>query len=75
MLSTDALSVLIPVLEEIVGVDAASVRALFESYGFLIQEWDKVRTDRLTFSEILPRQTSELSTTSEAGNWAEIVGA
>ncbi len=52
-LSTDALSPLIPVLEEIVGLNApTSIRALFESYGLQIQEWDKVKTDHLTISEI-----------------------
>ena len=48
VLSDDALSVLVPVLEEIVGWDAAQIRAFFEARGFLIQEWDKVRTDLLT---------------------------
>lgn len=48
VLSDDALSVLVPILEEIVAWDAQRIRALFESHGFLIQEWDKVRTDWLT---------------------------
>ena len=48
VLSDDALSVLVPVLEEIVGWDATHIRAFFEMRGFLIQEWDKVRTDLLT---------------------------
>src|SRR5215208_2706729 len=48
VLSDDALSVLVPVLEEIVGWDAGQIRAFFEARGFLIQEWDKVRTDLLT---------------------------
>jgi phosphoserine phosphatase len=48
VLSDDALSVLIPVLEEIVGLDRAGIRAHFESHGFVLQEWDKVRTDSLT---------------------------
>lgn len=74
VLSADALSVLVPVVEEIVGADAAYIRSLFESHGFLIQEWDKVRTDRLTISEILPGAVPELSTPSEA-NLLEAVGA
>jgi predicted HAD superfamily phosphohydrolase len=48
VLADDALSVLVPVLEDIVGLDAVQIRAFFESRGFLIQEWDKVRTDLLT---------------------------
>ena len=43
---------LVPVLEDIVGWDAVAIRSLFESQGFLIQEWDKVRTDWLTIREI-----------------------
>ena len=52
VLSDDALSVLVPILEDIVGWDSQAIRSLFESHGFLIQEWDKVRTDWLTISEI-----------------------
>lgn len=56
ILSEDALSPLIPVLEEIVGVtDPLSIRLLFESYGLQIQEWDKVKTDWLTIRPIAPK--------------------
>lgn len=48
ILSDDALSVLIPILEDIAGWDTISIRRLFESYGFVLREWDKVRTDTLT---------------------------
>jgi len=52
ILSQDALSVLVPVLEDIVGwKDAVKIRALFERHGLHIQEWDKVRTDFLTIRE------------------------
>jgi phosphoserine phosphatase len=47
ILGDDVLSVLVPVLEEIVGLDAAGIRALFGSHGFVLQEWDKARTDSL----------------------------
>ena len=60
VLSDDALSVLVPVLEDIIGWDSTRIRSLFESRGFLIQEWDKVRTDWLTFSEIPERGDSKL---------------
>jgi predicted HAD superfamily phosphohydrolase len=53
ILSEDALSPLIPVLEEIVGLtDSMSIRSLFESHGLQIQEWDKVKTDWLKIGEI-----------------------
>ena len=51
ILSDDALSVLVPILEDIVGCDAARIRALFSRHGLEIQEWDKVRTDLLTIRE------------------------
>jgi HAD superfamily phosphoserine phosphatase-like hydrolase len=51
VLSDDALSVLVPILEEIVGWDTAHIRDLFEQHGLLIQEWDRVRTDWLTIRE------------------------
>lgn len=48
VLSDDTLSVVIPILEDIVGWGPARIRAFLESQGMLIQEWDKVRTDWLT---------------------------
>jgi predicted HAD superfamily phosphohydrolase len=47
VLSDDVLSVLVPVLEEIVRLDAGGIRAFFGSHGFVLQEWDKARTDSL----------------------------
>jgi hypothetical protein len=43
-------------LEDILGWGPARIRALFESEGLLIHEWDKVRTDRVTIRE--PGQTT-----------------
>lgn len=51
VLSDDALSVAVPILEEIVGCEADEIRTLFDSNGFVIQEWDKARTDWLTIRE------------------------
>ena len=48
ILSDDALSVLVPILEDIVGWDSTRIRAFFEAHGFVLREWDKVRTDSLT---------------------------
>lgn len=50
VLSEDALCVLVPVLEEIAGWNAARVRSLFEANGFVLREWDKVRTDSITIA-------------------------
>jgi hypothetical protein len=51
VISDDALSVLVPVLEEIGGYAPSQIRSLFEEHGLLIQEWDRVRTDWLTITE------------------------
>jgi len=51
VLSDNALSVLVPILEEIVGWEPAAIRALFEQHGLVLQEWDKIRTDSLTIRE------------------------
>jgi len=50
VLSDDALSILVPILEEVVGWDAPQIRAFFEQRGLLIQEWDRVRADWLTIA-------------------------
>jgi 2-hydroxy-3-keto-5-methylthiopentenyl-1-phosphate phosphatase len=54
VLSTNALGVLIPILEEIVGWERAQIRGLLESHGFVIQEWDKVSTDVVTIRDNSP---------------------
>ncbi|NUQ19467.1 MAG: haloacid dehalogenase-like hydrolase [Gemmatimonadaceae bacterium] len=51
VISDDALSVLVPVLEEIGRFEPSEIRALFEKRGLLIQEWDRVRTDWLTIRD------------------------
>jgi 2-hydroxy-3-keto-5-methylthiopentenyl-1-phosphate phosphatase len=50
VMSDDAVSVLIPVLEDILGYDRHRIRGMFEQQGVLIQEWDRVRTDWLTIA-------------------------
>ncbi|HEY4903242.1 MAG TPA: haloacid dehalogenase-like hydrolase [Candidatus Sulfotelmatobacter sp.] len=57
VLSTSALAVLAPILEEVAGWERSRIRSFFEANGMLIQEWERVRTDWLTvrpsFSENL----------------------
>lgn len=50
VLGEDALSVLVPVLEEVLGWESARIRFYFESNGFALREWSKVRTDTITLS-------------------------
>lgn len=48
VLSANALAMLVPILEKVVGWQQPQIRDFFESHGFLVQEWAKVRTDWLT---------------------------
>ena len=48
IISENALAILIPILEDVVGWDSTSIRSVFEANGFTIQQWDKVQTDLLT---------------------------
>jgi HAD superfamily phosphoserine phosphatase-like hydrolase len=52
LLSTSALAVLAPILQEIVGWPRLKIRNLFESHGLLVQEWDQVRADWLTLRSV-----------------------
>jgi phosphoserine phosphatase len=51
VMSDDALSVLIPILEDIGTFTRAQIRTFFETHGLLIQDWDRVRTDWLTIAD------------------------
>jgi 2-hydroxy-3-keto-5-methylthiopentenyl-1-phosphate phosphatase len=51
VVSDNALSALVPILEDVVGWDTGQIRQLFESYGLILQEWEKARTDWLTIRE------------------------
>jgi HAD superfamily phosphoserine phosphatase-like hydrolase len=51
ILSDDASSVIVPILDEVLGWGVRDIRALFESYGLTLQEWEKARTDRVTVGD------------------------
>src|ERR1017187_1775285 len=66
VLSDNALPTLVPILEEIAGWQRPQIRNLFESYGFLIQGWDRVQTDWVT---LRPRRVvAEKGTAADATN-------
>src|SRR5437867_1359649 len=48
VLSDNAFSILVPILEQIVGWRSGEIRAFFESYHLTLHEWEKARTDRVT---------------------------
>src|SRR6202047_1362509 len=51
VISDNAMSVLVPVLEKLLRWDSARIRRLFASYGLTLLEWEKRRTDMLTIQE------------------------
>jgi 2-hydroxy-3-keto-5-methylthiopentenyl-1-phosphate phosphatase len=57
VVSTNALAIFAPILEEILGWERPRIREFFESHGLLIQEWDRVRTDWLTLRPAGEEQT------------------
>jgi HAD superfamily phosphoserine phosphatase-like hydrolase len=54
VLGDDALGVLVPILEDVVGLERPAIRECFARHGVVIQEWDRVRTDRLTLQAAAP---------------------
>ena len=48
VLSDDAFSIAVPILDQVLGWRSSDIRALFDSYGLSLQEWQRARTDRVT---------------------------
>src|ERR1700752_4364642 len=51
VLSDNAMSALVPVLEKVMHWDSAKIRRFFASQGLTLLEWEKVRTDMLTIQD------------------------
>ena len=51
VLSDTAFSVMVPILEQVLGWGSAAIRSLFESNGLMLQDWERARTDRVTVRE------------------------
>src|SRR3989440_5450256 len=51
VLSDNAMSVLVPVLEDVLRWDSARIRRFFASHGLMLREWGKSRTDQLLIQE------------------------
>ena len=51
LLSDDASSVMVPILEKVLGWGISDIRSLFESNGLTLHEWEKARTDRVIVRE------------------------
>jgi phosphoserine phosphatase len=55
VLSDNAFSILVPILDQLLGWRTSEIRALFEANGLALAEWEKARTDRVTIAA-LPRE-------------------
>ncbi len=51
VVSDNAMSVLVPVLEEVLRWDSPKIRRFFSTRGLMLREWDKMRTDLLTIED------------------------
>jgi len=51
VLSDNAMSALVPLLEDVLRWDSAQIRRFFATRGLMLREWDKMRTDLLTIEE------------------------
>ena len=47
VLSDDAFSIAVPILDQVLGWESSAIRALFGSYGLTLHEWERARTDRV----------------------------
>jgi HAD superfamily phosphoserine phosphatase-like hydrolase len=63
VLSDSALSVLVPIFEDILNWNSAEIRDAFESYGLAIQEWDKTRTDWVAFQQYIRPVSGKMTAT------------
>jgi phosphoserine phosphatase len=52
VLSDNACSVLLPILDQVLGLRSAEIRAHLESTGLLLDEWQRARTDRVQIREV-----------------------
>lgn len=53
VLSDNAFSIMVPILDQLLDWRTGQIRALFESNGLTLYEWQKERTDRVKISEML----------------------
>ena len=54
VLSENASSVLVPVLDQVLGLRTGEIRTLLESTGLVLDDWQRARTDRVLIREWAP---------------------
>jgi phosphoserine phosphatase len=58
VLSDNAFSIIVPILDQLLHWRTGDIRTLFESYGLTLNGWEKERTDRVTIGEIPSRSAA-----------------
>jgi phosphoserine phosphatase len=58
VLSDNACSVLVPVLDQVLGMRASEIRQLLESHGLVLDDWERARTDRIMIRETPPESAA-----------------
>jgi HAD superfamily phosphoserine phosphatase-like hydrolase len=53
VLSDSAFSIMVPILDQVLGWRTREIRTLFESNGLTLHEWEKARTDRVSIKETM----------------------
>ncbi len=61
VLSDDAFSVTVPILEQVLGWGSGEIRSFFESNGLTLHGWEKARTDRVIVRESLMMVSEAIS--------------
>jgi 2-hydroxy-3-keto-5-methylthiopentenyl-1-phosphate phosphatase len=51
VLSDNAFSILVPILHQVLGMRTPQIRALIESHGMVLHDWERARTDRVEIRE------------------------
>lgn len=54
ILSDSAFSVILPALEDVFGWQSSAIRTLFQAYGLPLHDWERIRTDLVTFGHPAP---------------------
>lgn len=51
VLSDEAFSIMVPILDQVLGWDSVEIRSLFEASGLRLHGWERARTDRIRLLE------------------------
>lgn len=57
VLSDNAFSILVPILHQVIGMHTPGIRALIESHGMVLHEWERARTERVQIRDAAPQSS------------------